>query len=140
MTEQQKPPPPPWAAQEQKLLDALNRVWRDSRTALIEAFDAGRMAGKNEAAADLRAKIAGVLEEPKPAPDDDGDDDGRAPRGSVKPTVIDALREYGAPGLKPAEIASRTGLNENSVRGALNKLKDEGITDKLGDLWVLVKK
>lgn len=61
----------------------------------------------------------------------------RLPQGTVRPAVIDALR--GMSGARPADIAEKTGLKENSVRGTLNILKAEGVTDKRDNLWFLVE-
>lgn len=98
--------------------------------------------GTAVAAAQLRAKLKGVLDDPpQPSPGgnqaSDGDTDAkRAARGTVLPLVIGALREN-PQGLRPREIAEKTGLNENSVRGLLNRLATEGKTTKVGDSWIL---
>jgi IclR helix-turn-helix domain len=132
------------------LHEALELAWQSGYKAIEAAFEAGRAAGKNEASEELRDRLASVLNVPMnkaavlpplpPLPSLDAEEQAeskRATRGSIRPTVIRALSDYGLPGLRPSEIASRTGLNENSVRGTLNTLAHEGVTTKIGDLWVL---
>ena len=58
----------------------------------------------------------------------------RATPGSIRPAVLDALRISNV-GLRPPEIAAATGIKENTVRGALNFLRQENKTHKWGGLW-----
>lgn len=146
-----------------KLKATHDNLWDATASLIREAYVLGREHGKAEAAAELKARISNLLE-PNPASDPtmtvmsyppppppppppaatmqtaqpaDVEGEKRAPRGSVRPAVINALRQK--PGLRPSDIAEITGLNENSIRGALNALAgdDEKITEKRGDLWYL---
>jgi hypothetical protein len=141
--------PKPLDAPAHKLIKLMDSFRKDVFVILCEAFEAGKVIGREHAASELRAKVAGILDAPftssvpyavplKPGIGVEPSADAkRAERGTVIPTVIETLKAYGEPGLKPSEIATRTGLNENSVRGALNKLAHGGVTRKNGDLWLL---
>jgi len=61
----------------------------------------------------------------------------RAPRGSVAPAVLDALRSTQR-GMTPREVANVAQIPENSARGSLNKLSRDGVVEKRGSLWFLV--
>jgi hypothetical protein len=144
--------PPEIADLKPKLQRAFTLSWDVVLAVVTEAFLAGKQHGKAEASAEFKSRLSGLLElrdegatyaaaalpaatappiTPKPPK--------RAPRGTIKPTVIGILKDYGPPGLKPVEIAIRAAINENSVRGALNALSKRGVTRKEGDLWVLAK-
>lgn len=131
------------------LKPGFTSAWDGAIRAITDAYNAGFQAGYEKSTLEMRNRIAGVLSEPAqgivPPPSSGGRLAGiplperRAPRGSVRPTVVKALEEYGEPGLTALEIAIRTGANENSVRGMLNALAHEGVTEKRGDLWVIKK-
>jgi hypothetical protein len=108
--------------------------WETTVALIKQAHEAGKRTGKVEAADELRNKLVGVLTAPTEI-SESSEADRRAPRGSVRPAVIGALIGYGEPGLRVNEIAIRTGVNENSVRGMLNTLREEGLAVKDGDLW-----
>lgn len=105
-------------------------------TIVQQAFEAGRTLGKNQAAEELKKKMFGILEgtaETESAEEAEGK---RAARGTVRPAVIKALQDSPVP-LGVRDIAVVTGINENSVRGMLNKLAEENMTLKIGDRWML---
>ena len=126
------------------------------RDAVRAAFNLGFEAGRRQAAADMKAKLAAVLEsdpvvdkEPAAVPSsvepssdlaakerEDGSTPAskRARRGSVRPAVLNHLKS----GLRATqnEIVEATGANENSVRGMLNKLRSAGLVDKVGDYYL----
>jgi hypothetical protein len=63
----------------------------------------------------------------------------RAKRGSVAPSVLEALNTSQR-GLSPREVADKAKIPENSARGSLNKMRQDGTVEKRGSLWFLVKK
>jgi hypothetical protein len=138
------PVDPDFDAYQKRILAVFQTAYEAALKIGKEAFDGGKVIGKNIAAAELRAKVAGILNDapaketapPEPPPEDDETEAKRARRGSVRPAVVEALRK--APnGLKTNEVAEHTGMNENSVRGTLNILLDELVTVKKGDRWFL---
>jgi hypothetical protein len=151
--------PPEIADLTPKLQRAFTLSWDMVLGIVSEAFATGRMLGKAEASVEFKTKLTAMLDlrdigpshpapplpaaprataaVPPPLPPMPKAPK-RAQRGSIKPTVIGILKDYGPPGLKPNEVAIRAALNENSVRGALNQLAHAGVTRKEGDLWVLV--
>lgn len=135
---------------EGKLREAFKTSWDATQSILNEVFEVGFAAGKATAEKEMGEKLAQVLGLPA-APmarsiprrlliraKTHFAGTGRAPRGSVRPAVIEALES--SPGLRPSDIAAVTGLNENSIRGMLNALagEDPPMTEKRGDLWYLV--
>jgi len=116
---------------------------------LQEAFELGRAEGRTEAAADLRARLAGVLESDLTARDEtrlskserpdrsiiiEPPAHERATPGTVKP-AIEALLRSAADGLSAQQIADRAMIKYNSVRGTLYILKNEGKAERRGDRW-----
>jgi hypothetical protein len=112
---------------------------------LEEAFEAGRTVGRQEAAAELKTKIAAVLAPDlltgalsdlklPPMPKAASDDATRVTPGTVKPTILRLIRESGR-GLTTQEITTRTGFKPNSVRGTLWTLRKEGAVVHKGDHW-----
>jgi hypothetical protein len=120
---------------------------------LDEAFEAGKAAGKVEAAAELRRKMAAVIDSVGQAiPGDIGAatpvsrpivndvtaspsleystanaqpaSEGRATPGTVKPTIIRIIAES-PDGLSQDDIIQMTGFKPNSVRGTLHTLHTE---------------
>ena len=137
----------------------LRPVASGIRDALFDAFEAGRVVGKREAAAEMKAKLAAALdfdasslsakqtiEREQPATSETSNPIvdsvpprlSRAPRGSVKPAVMGMLT--GILGATQAEIVNHTGINENSVRGILNTLRNDGLAYKKGEVWSLTIK
>lgn len=126
------------------------------RAALNTAYDAGLVAGRKAMIDEMKAKLGNFLDEavePTPmdqaavpeqdtAPDESApvrkhawsDREKRAERGSVRPIVRDWLKNTDE-GCRPFDIAKETGLNESSIRGALNILRTQGLAEKHGDLW-----
>jgi hypothetical protein len=117
----------------------ISRATGDIRKLLEEAFEAGR----NDMRRELTVFLAGaplgiprveahtVIGGIAPSPNE-----GRAPVGTVKPTIKAVITE--APnGIRTSEIIEKTGFKENSVRGTLSTLKDEGFAERRGDLWYL---
>ena len=137
----------------------LRPVASGIRDALFDAFEAGRVVGKREAAAEMKAKLAAALDfdasslsamstHQSAQPESVGSSYStaesappqlpRAPRGSVRPAVMKMLaRTLGA---SQSEIVKETGVNENSVRGILNTLRNEGLVVKKGEVWALTMK
>jgi hypothetical protein len=87
--------------------------------------------------AEIKPSILGAAASITPKPTIDISS-GRAPRGSVAPAVIDALRSSNR-GMSPREVADKAKIPENSARGSLNKLIREGTVEKRGSLWFLAK-
>lgn len=134
-----KPPPVPYQPELNELLDAFNTAYRASIAIVIKAYNSGKEHGKNEAAVELRRVVADALKGPveaAPKPSESSPEARRAQRGTVKPLILASLKNF-AHGAKPAEIAAATGLNENSVRGALNSFSN-GEVVKHGDRWRLL--
>jgi hypothetical protein len=57
----------------------------------------------------------------------------RADRGSVRPTLLKYVTRN--PGNDTKSIAVATGIKDNSTRGGLNILRQEGQIVKRGDTW-----
>jgi hypothetical protein len=114
--------------------DILSRATQDIRKLLEEAFEAGRN--------DMRRELLAVLSHTgQPAHFELAGSDadlqvGRAPSGTVKPT-IKAYIENAKDGILTSEIIEKTGFKVNSVRGTLSTLKAEGFADRRGELWFL---
>lgn len=130
------------------LSEGFSAAWEAGTKAIRNAYDAGKAAGKAEALQELRGKLAGVFEisqleivsgnEPRPQQTEQEDERKRARRGSIRPAVIVALRDHPS-GITPNEVASYAGINENSARGALKTLADDGLAVKRGDKWFLAE-
>jgi hypothetical protein len=132
---------------------SLETAWQEGTKAIQQAFDAGRAAGKNDAAAEFRGRLASMLNDPVaaplappplpppplPPPFSAGPvltpELKRAPRGSVRPAVMQALAAE--VGLTTGEVAVIAGINENSARGTLNLLSSEGKVIRNGGKWYL---
>lgn len=146
MTDSAPPPPPPADSLnpfQRQLLAVLEKAWSEGRKIVGEAYEAGRVEGRKQATVELRQLVAGVLgpataetEAPSRSPSPPAPEGDRAPRGSVRPMVLAALAKLPQGG-RPADIAKVAGVNENSARGMLNKLAEEGKTYKVGERWLL---
>jgi hypothetical protein len=109
------------------------------RPLLREAFEAGRA----EASADLKAKIADLLSVgqstpssiPSPGRAAPVYSNGRAAQGSIKPMIAKIIVESTTDGLTPGEITHRTGFKPNTVRGTIWTLGQEGAIVKRGNRW-----
>ena len=124
----------------------MNDATATMRRLLRAAYEAGLEAGRKEGSAELRSKLAAIIEtdiEPAklslaPGQDEidgpvDADAD-RAPHGSVKPAVLEYVQRN-PHGLTANEISERTGIKYNSVRGSLWKLGKERAVYKHGENW-----
>jgi hypothetical protein len=100
------------------------------RPLLEQAFEAGREAGREEAALDLRAKIDGVLSVPH-SPGPAVAFSKRASSGSVKPTIAEMIKNA-ANGRTANEIEAATNFKPNSIRGTLWALTNDGLIVKRG--------
>ncbi|WP_439572768.1 hypothetical protein [Phreatobacter sp.] len=136
-------------------LDAIaNTTSTSLREAIKRAYELGRAEGLEAGKNEMRQQLAALIGFPHQGPTLLGGSVShyepttpvdvvekpigqRLPQGSVRPAVIEALK--GMTGARPADIAERTGLKENSVRGTLNILRADGITDKRNNLWFLVE-
>ena len=131
------------------LMTAIDDFAANLKAAVRSAYDRGYRDGRNAVAAEFVSRIdklkeflpdPGALHEPEIAPigvlkDVDAKFLApRAPRGSVEPKVLTALK-MSIKGKKPAEIALETGVPENSVRGMLNRMRKDGRVFKVGDVW-----
>jgi hypothetical protein len=117
------------------------------RPLLQEAFEAGRGVGRGEAAADLKAKIVGLLSIADQSATTDTEEliitpdlaavasNGRAAQGSVKPTIARMIVDGAQAGVTSEEITTRTGFKPNTVRGTLWTLGNEGLAVKRGGRW-----
>lgn len=105
------------------------------RNLLLEAFEAGRAAGRQEASSDLRAKLSQVIgpieTQPQPPPSTGA----RATPGTVKPTIRNLVTRSGLIGISADEIVAQTGIKRNSVRGTLYTLKQDGEVERRGERW-----
>jgi hypothetical protein len=117
------------------------------RPLLQEAFNAGKMAGREEAALDIRTKIDDVLSgsatvQPRSAPPSNGTSpspsaaipEKRAISGSVKPTIEGMIRAA-RNGLTVEDIATATGFKINSIRGTLWTLGHDNLAVKRDGRW-----
>lgn len=114
---------------------------------LQEAFEAGRALGRTEAAADLKAKISGLLGSDVAsvtgtvaAPvsrtvEPSVSSEKRATSGSVKPTIARIIAEAVDTGLTTEEVVTITGFKPNSVRGTLWGLGNDGLAVKREGRW-----
>ena len=114
------------------------------RPLLQEAYDAGRNVGRQEAANEVRAKLAaalGPIEVEATASVQKGtpssDQSQRAAPGSVKPRILALVREI--PGLSAKDIEVRTGIKYNSVRGTLWALGTENQVQRKNGRWYPAK-
>lgn len=120
---------------------------------LDEAFEKGREAGRAEAVAEFKARLAGLTdslafegnaathsdqnEEQKPSqvrPESQASDQHvakRASPGSVKPTIAKLVADR--PGLTTRELEQITGFKLNSIRGTLWTLQNEKVIERRGE-------
>lgn len=123
------------------------------RARLTEAFEAGRAQGKREASNEVRTKLVGFfdsMEAPDSAPvmaQTESETNhlpvqpplqtangARATPGTVKPTIA-RLISTATGGLTTEDIVKQTGFKENSVRGTLHNLQNEGTINKSENRW-----
>jgi hypothetical protein len=112
-----------------KIEDLISLATQDARKLMEAAYEAGR--------ADMRRELFAILAEPTEITLTGSDAElhvGRAPSGTVKPT-IKTLIENAQTGILTSEIIEKTGFKENSVRGTLSALKAENFAYRKGDLW-----
>jgi hypothetical protein len=127
--------------------DILSDIVRVLRPALESALARVKEDAKREAAAEFRARFAAMLDEtpavvPTPEPEADkapipkarAAPKGRASPGTVKPQILDVLRQS-PEGISTRDIATLTGFKYNSVRGTLWLLKKEGHAANRDDKW-----
>jgi hypothetical protein len=133
-------------------------------SSMLRAYEAGKAAGKAEAESELRAKLASVLtleatpgnfvgtgssgiasatlSEPTPTPRHSGWTNPRAPRGSVRPAIITALKASSV-ALTPKQIlqklheAGHTLVKDETIRSTLHKMATDGVTQQTSDGWTL---
>ena len=119
----------------------LDTIVSASALLIREAFEAGRHAGRAEASADLKAKLADFLSSGQGAPSTESpgravmSSDERATQGSVKPKIVQLVAESAATGTTATEITNRTGFKPNTVRGTLWTLGHEGSIFKRAGRW-----
>lgn len=135
----------------------LDPAFRDLRSAVLAAFDIGRKWGRAEAAEEMKARLTAALnldgsqtsevavssdkaEIPVDKTNEEIDSNNRntstrAPRGSIRPAILRLLGSVA--GVTQIEIVEETRINENSVRGMLNSLRNEGLVERQGDVWSL---
>lgn len=114
------------------------------RPLLQRAYDAGRLAGRQEMYVEVQSRLGSLLSPLSPdvlpvrrVSDEDGNpvsDSGRAPPGTVKPLIAKVLEEH-PEGLTIDDIEAISGVKPNSVRGTLYSLKNDGVSEKRGNRW-----
>ncbi|MGB8364585.1 MAG: hypothetical protein ACLQUZ_05880 [Rhizomicrobium sp.] len=121
--------------------------------AVRNAFEHGRKMGREEAREDARLAFEEALNK---AFEKQGavqkrveeaalrvvaakkeEDGARAKRGSARPLVLSALVSHGPITAKDLAVKLRGQLEENTVRGTLNRLRHDGEVEKRGELWLL---
>lgn len=116
---------------------------------LTDAFEAGRAIGREEASADLRAKIEGLLSVGHGRPPEvsktavkteskSNKSSKRAVSGSVRPTIAKLIIDSGKAGMSQDEIAEQTGFKHNSIRGTLWSLGNDKLAVKRDGRWFAV--
>jgi len=136
----------------------LTEVTNTFRAALIKAYDSGFVAGRKTMADEMKAKLGGIINEavepphsnrtgtivtesstkPTPLRKYAWTQDSRAARGSVRQAVLEWIKNSDK-GCRPYDISKETGLNKNSIRGALNVLRAQGLAEKKNDYWFNVE-
>ena len=120
--------------------DILADITAALRPFMRELYDAGRQTGGD----DVRAALSHFLhhvpaadEDIMPMPERSDTEiaaviatEGRAAPGSVKPAILNAIRQ--SPGVTIADIRARTGAKPNSVRGTLWTLQKEELIERKG--------
>lgn len=129
-------------------LDALLKTAIQAvETVAYKAFEAGVKRGREDAAREFQAAFNRIVSAPASfeeqeiscASSHDSTTDRRAAPGTVRPAIIAALAQVMS-GLRPADIAAKTKLSENTIRGTLRSMRIDGITEKRGELWFLTQK
>lgn len=132
-------------------LDSIISASSEALRPLIEeAFELGRDAGRSEASAEMKAKLADLLSDNHratppvaasavvspiaPATRAADTSDKRAKPGSVRPAIMQMIADTDA-GVTSEEIVKATGFKPNSVRGTLWTLGHEGLAVKRGNRW-----
>jgi hypothetical protein len=133
-----------------RLGDILSDGSASLEALLKEAFDAG----KAEAAAEMRAKMAVVIDNVSGGSTDTPPheasskaakllasvptqvSEGRATPGTVKPHIISLISQAGSNGISTDELISVTGFKPNSVRGTVSTLQIENTIRRVGNRWV----
>lgn len=121
------------------------------RPLLTRVYEAGLERGRHEGAEALRAKLSDILQSDPSDPVQQSAPErktpfevrkgvpvvpSRAAPGSVKPFILDLIEKR--PGLSANEIgdiAERSGIKPNSVRGTLWTLGNEGSIEKRDGKW-----
>jgi hypothetical protein len=134
--------------------DILSEGRASIEALLREAFAAGRA----EAAAEMRAKMADMINSVTDIPMTGGASSSyinarfnpnigfsppvtverRASPGTVKPEILRLIREASAGGISTDELIAATGFKPNSVRGTVSTLRIEHAIERVGDRWVAV--
>lgn len=125
----------------------LARATGDIRKLLEEAFEAGRVAARDEIQRGISAYLSlgtkpmpsllgSCAESPTITATEQTAE--RAPMGTVKPAIKELI-ENADRGITASEIIEKTGFKENSVRGTLSALKTDGFAERRGELWFLSK-
>lgn len=114
------------------------------RPLLQRAYDAGRLAGRQEMYEEVQNRLGSLLSplSPDAVPvrglsGEDGNqvsDSGRAPPGTVKPLIEKIVGEH-PEGLTMDDVEAISGVKPNSVRGTLYALRNDRILVKRGNLW-----
>jgi hypothetical protein len=130
------------------IADLISSASVTIQDAVQRAYARGLSDGRRLASEHLKERLAMVLTESlaptsdttsprSPLVESPGQNQlARAPRGSVEPAILDALRN--APtGKKPSEIAVEKNIPENSVRGKLNLLRSQQRVHKVREHWYI---
>lgn len=107
---------------------------------LREAFDAGVVAGRE----DVRRQLEGFFSATSPLGEPEIVPAGRtiapivarAAPGTVKPTILQRIKDAKAIGLTTEELIEQTGFKANSVRGTVSTLQAEGMIQRMGNRWI----
>lgn len=120
--------------------------------AIARAYELGREHGRAEAAKEVKDRLSSVLDlvpdtAPKHAPSEPEPKAAhgpRAPKGTVRPAIVDVLRPARAP-MSPAQIlsalhrAGHTLVKAETIRSTLHKMAADGSgVRKHGDGWIFV--
>jgi len=129
-------------------LDAADAL----RPFLEKAFEAGRAVGREEATAELRARLSdlvGPLEAAPTAPEPkrvfaSGSftlprygapaEGARATPGTVKPAIFNLIRSH-PNGIRQDDIRRLSDVKANSIRGTLYSLQKDGVIERRGERW-----
>lgn len=120
----------------------INDAIHSIKMSLTILYEAGRQTGRQEAAAEFKAKLAGLLdiEGKSEIPDKasamavaKSTTHTRATPGSVKPAILKLVQDND--GMTSVEIQMASGIKYNSVRGTLWQLAQEREIEKRGNKW-----